>query len=46
MDNERLGDKNTIWILDPTHVNQSSYIITLNKDYEMYRNMSEGDFNK
>jgi hypothetical protein len=44
MDSEKLGDKSTIEILDPTHVNQTSYTITLNKDSEMYRNMSQHDF--
>jgi hypothetical protein len=46
MDSEKLGDKNTIEILDPTCVNQVSYTITLNKDSEMYRNMSQDDFDK
>jgi hypothetical protein len=46
MDNEKLGDKSTIGILDPTHVNQASYTVTLNKNSEMYRNMSQQDFNK
>jgi hypothetical protein len=44
MDSEKLGDKSTIGILDPTHVNQASYTVTLNKNYEMYRNMSQHDF--
>jgi type 1 glutamine amidotransferase len=46
MDNEKLGDKSTINILDPTRVNQASYTVTLNKNSEMYRNMSQQDFNK
>jgi hypothetical protein len=46
MDNEKLGDKSTIGILDPTHVNQASYTVTLNKNSEMYRNMIQQDFNK
>jgi hypothetical protein len=46
MDNEKLGDKSTIRILDPTRVNQASYIVTLNKDSEMYRNMSQDYFDK
>jgi hypothetical protein len=46
MDSEKLRDKSTIRILDPTHVNQASYIVTLNKNSEMYRNMSQGDFDK
>jgi hypothetical protein len=46
MDSEKLADKSTIEILDLTRVNQASYTITLNKDSEMYKNMSQGDFNK
>jgi hypothetical protein len=46
MDSEKLGDKSTIGILDPTCVNQASYIVTLKKNYEMYRNLSQGDFDK
>jgi hypothetical protein len=44
MDSEKFGDKSMIRILDPTRVNQASYTITLNKDSEMYRNMSQHDF--
>jgi hypothetical protein len=44
MDREKLGDKSTIEILDLTRVNQASYTVTLNKDSEMYRNMSQHDF--
>jgi hypothetical protein len=46
MDNDKLGDKSTIGILDPTHVNQASHTVTLNKNSKMYRNMSQQDFNK
>jgi type III secretion system FlhB-like substrate exporter len=46
MDNDKLGDKSMIRILDPTRVNQASHTITLNKNSEMYRNMSQQDFNK
>jgi hypothetical protein len=46
MDSDKLGDKSTIGILDPTRVNQASHTITLNKNSEMYRNMSQQDFNK
>jgi hypothetical protein len=46
MDSEKLGDKSMIGILDPTHVNQASNTVTLNKNSEMYRNMSQGDFDK
>jgi predicted AAA+ superfamily ATPase len=45
MDSAKLGDKSMIEILDSTHVNQASYTITLNKDSEMYRNMSQHDLN-
>jgi predicted nucleotidyltransferase len=46
MDSDKLGDKTTIGILDLTHVNQASHTITLNKNSEMYMNMSQQDFNK
>jgi hypothetical protein len=46
MDSKKLGDKSTIGILDPTHVNQASYTFTLNKNFDMYRNMNQGDFDK
>jgi hypothetical protein len=46
MDSDKLGDKSTIGILDMTHVNQGSHTITLNKNSEIYRNMSQQDFNK
>jgi hypothetical protein len=46
IDSDKLGDKSTIRILDPTHVNHASHTITLNKNFEMYRNMSQQDFNK
>jgi hypothetical protein len=45
MDNMKLGDKSTIEILDPTRVNQASYTVILNKNSEMYMNMSQHDFN-
>jgi hypothetical protein len=46
MDCDKLGDKSTIGILNPTRVNQASHTITLNKNSEMYRNMNQQDFNK
>jgi hypothetical protein len=46
MDSEKLGDKSMIGILDPTHVNQASNTVTLIKNSDMYRNMSQGDFDK
>jgi hypothetical protein len=46
MDSGKLGDKCTIGILDLTRVNQASHTVTLNKNSEMYRNMSQQDFNK
>jgi hypothetical protein len=46
MDSDKLGDKSMIGILDLTRVNQASHIITLNKNSEMYRNLSQQDFNK
>jgi hypothetical protein len=46
MDSDKLGDKSMIRILDSTHVNQASHTVILNKNSEMYRNMSQQDFNK
>jgi hypothetical protein len=46
MDSDKLGYKSTIRILYPTRVNQVSHNIILNKNSEMYRNMSQQDFNK
>jgi hypothetical protein len=46
MNSDKLGDKSMIGILDPTRVNQVSHTITLNKNSEMYRNISQQDFNK
>jgi hypothetical protein len=46
MDGDKLGHKSTIGILDLTRVNQVSHTVTLNKYSEMYRNMSQQDFNK
>jgi hypothetical protein len=46
MDSDKLGHKSTIRILGPTRVNQASHTVTLNKNSEMYRNMSQQDFNK
>jgi hypothetical protein len=46
MDSDKLGHKSTIRILDLTRVNQASHTVTLNKNSEMYRNMSQQDFNK
>jgi hypothetical protein len=46
MDSEKLGDKSTIEILDPTRVNQASQTVILNEDFEMYRDMSHDDFDK
>jgi hypothetical protein len=46
MDSDKFGDKSTIGILHPTRVNQASHTVTLNKNSEMYRNMSQQEFNK
>jgi hypothetical protein len=46
MDSDKLGDKSTIEILDPTRVNQASHTVILNNNSEIYRNMSQQDFNK
>jgi hypothetical protein len=45
-DSDKLEDKSTIGILDPIRVNQASHTVTLNKNSEMYRNMSQQDFNE
>jgi hypothetical protein len=46
MDSEKLGNKSMIRILDPTPVNQARCTVTLNKNSEMYKNMSQHDFDK
>jgi hypothetical protein len=46
MNSDKLGDKSTIGILDPTCVNQAIHTVILNKNSEMYSNMSQHDFNK
>jgi hypothetical protein len=40
------GDKSTIGIFDPTCINQASQTIIFNKNSEMYRDMSQDDFDK
>jgi hypothetical protein len=46
MDGMKLGEKNTIGILDPTHVNQTSHTVNLRKDSEMYKDMTNKQFYK
>jgi hypothetical protein len=46
MDSVKLGDQGTVRILDLTHVNQASYIFSLNKNSEMYKDMSLKDFDE
>jgi predicted XRE-type DNA-binding protein len=46
MNSDKFGDNTTIGILDLTRVNQASHTVTLNKNYERHRNMSQQDFNK
>jgi hypothetical protein len=46
MDSDRLGDKSMIGIIDSICVNQASHTVILNMNSEMYRNMSQQDFNK
>jgi hypothetical protein len=46
MDSDKLGDNSMIEIFDSTRVNQVSHTVTLNKNSEMYMNMSQQDFNK
>jgi hypothetical protein len=44
MDSVKLGVQGTVGILDPTRVNQASYNVSLNKNSEMYKDMSQKDF--
>jgi hypothetical protein len=46
MDSVKLGDQGTIGILDPTHVNQASYTVSLNKNSKMYKGMGQKDFDE
>jgi hypothetical protein len=46
MDSVKLGDQGTIGILDPTRVNQASYTVSLNENSEMYKDMSQKDFDE
>jgi hypothetical protein len=45
-DSVKLGDQDTVRILDLTHVNQASYTVSLNKNSEMYKDMSQKDFDE
>jgi hypothetical protein len=45
-DSVKLGDQGTVRILDLTHVNQASYTVSLNKNSEMYKDMSQKDFDE
>jgi hypothetical protein len=46
MDSVKLGDQDTIGILDLTRVNQASYTVSLNENSEMYKDMSQKDFDE
>jgi hypothetical protein len=46
MDSVKLGDQGLVRILDPTRVNQASYTVSLNKNSEMYKDMSQKDFDE
>jgi hypothetical protein len=46
IDGVKLGEKSTIGILDPTRVNQASHTVNLRKNSEMYKNMTNKQFNK
>jgi hypothetical protein len=46
MNNVKLGDQGTVGILDPIRVNQVSYTVSLNKNSEMYKDMSRKDFDE
>jgi hypothetical protein len=46
MDSVKLGDPGTVRIFDLTRVNQVSYTIILNKNSEMYKDMSQKGFDE
>jgi hypothetical protein len=46
MDSVKLEDQGTIGIHDPIRVNQASYTVSLNKNSEMYKDMSQKDFDE
>jgi hypothetical protein len=46
MDSVKLGDQGTVGILDPTRINQASYTVSLNRNSEMYKDMSQKDFDE
>jgi hypothetical protein len=46
MDSVKLGDQGTVEILDPTRANQASYTVSSNKNSEMYKNLSQKDFDE
>jgi hypothetical protein len=46
MDGVKLGEKSMIEILDLTWVNQASHTVNLRKDSEMYKDMTNKQFNK
>jgi hypothetical protein len=46
MDSVKLRDQGMVRILDPTHVNQASYTVSLNKNSKMYKDMSQKDFDE
>jgi hypothetical protein len=46
MDSVKLRDQGTVGILHPTHVNHASYTVSLNKNSEMYKDMSQKDFDE
>jgi hypothetical protein len=46
MNSVKLGDQGTIGIIDPTHVDRASYTVSLNKNSEMYKGMSQKDFDE
>jgi hypothetical protein len=46
MDSVKLGDQGMVGILDLTRVNQASYTVSLNKKSEMYKDMSQKDFDE
>jgi hypothetical protein len=46
MDSVKWGDQGMVGILDPTRINQASYTVSLNRNSEMYKDMSQKDFDE
>ena len=46
MDGEKVGQKCTVGILDPTRISQASFTANLSKNSEYFRNKTQKEFNK